>query len=248
MSKFADKLKRSFGNINQAIGFRKPSADEEIPSILIMVDIGSTTLKKIKDLVSGGVDAFLVENVENNLDKIGKTTGNIPLGIIFAEGEDITADNTSGDFIVFGLKARADLPLDKNMGKLLRVTEPLAPGMIKAINDLDISVDGVVVDFKDNPLDIQFILTCHLFNDLLNKPLLVRVYKNDISESEMKSLGAAGVHGLWLSNNIPVSSIKKIKKDIAALPAGTRKDKRTVPLIPGMNFSQQETEEIEDDE
>ena len=39
MSKFADKLKRSFGNTNQAIGFRKPSADKDTLSILILVDL-----------------------------------------------------------------------------------------------------------------------------------------------------------------------------------------------------------------
>jgi hypothetical protein len=248
MSKFADKLKKAFGNTNQAIGFRKPSADKDIASMLIMVDIGSTTLKGVKEMISAGVDAFLVGNAESNADKAGKTTGDIPLGIVFNGEVDMPADNAAFDFIVFGLKAGAGLPLDEKKGKMLVVTEPLAPGMIKAINDMDISVDGVVIDFKDNPIDIQFILTCHLFNDLLNKPLLVRIYKNDISESEIKSLGTAGVHGLWLSSDIPASSIKKIKKAIALLPASTRKDKRTVPLIPGMNFTQQETEEIEDDE
>jgi hypothetical protein len=248
MSKFVDKLKRAFGNINQTIGFRKPSADEDIPSILILVDIGSTTIKRIKELVTGGADAFLIESTEDNVNKISKSTGDIPLGIVYTGGVDISADSIACDFILFDLKTDADLQLYKNKGKLLVVTEPLAPGMIKAINDLDIAVDGVVIDFKDNPIDIQFVLTCHLFNDLLNKPLLARIYKNDISEYEIRSLNAAGVHGLWLPNDIPVSSIKKIKKAIASLPVSTGKDKRTVPLIPGMNFTQQETEEIEDDE
>jgi len=248
MSKFADKLKRAFGNTNQTIGFRKPSADKDIASMLILVDIGSTTLKRIKELISSGADAFLIGSTEDNVNKISKSTGNIPLGIVFTGGVDISADNTGCDFILFGLKTGVDLPLDENKGKLLVVTEPLALGMIKAINDLDVAVDGVVIDFKDNPVDIQFVLTCHLFNDLLNKPLLARVYKNDISESEIKSLSAAGIHGLWLPGDIPVSSIKKIKKAIASLPVGSRKDKHNVPIIPGMNIARPETEDLEDDE
>ena len=251
MSKFADKLKRVFRNTNQAIGFRKPSADEQTPSILIMVDIGSATLKKIKELSTAEPDAFLIDGIEGDAAKISKATGNIPLGIVFKEGINIPAGNTAYDFVIFGLKAGADLPVDESKGKLLVITESMAPGMIKAINDLDISVDGVLIDFNGSPVDIQFILTCHLFNDLLNKPLLVRIYKSDINDSEIKALNAAGVQGLWLPGDISVTGIKKIKRAIKSLPVNPRKSKRETVLIPGLGSAPkepEEMEEVEDDE
>lgn len=251
MSKFADKLKRVFRNTNQTIGFRKPSADEDTSTILIMVDITSSNLKRIKDLGGSGVDAFMVDSSEGNIDKMSKAAGGIPLGIEFKKGVNVPADEITYDFAIFGLKAGADMPGYESKGKILVITETIAPGMIKAINDLDMSVDGVIIDFKDNPIDIQFTLTCHLFDDLLNKPLLVKVYKDDITDAEIKALNAAGVRGLLLPSTIPVSRIKKIKKAIASLPASARKGKRETALIPGMSFGQrepEEVEEVEDDE
>jgi hypothetical protein len=253
MSKFADKLKRVYKSTGQTIGFRKQSADEELPSILLMADVTSSTAKRIKDVIAAGVEGLLTyHNVDNeeNAGKIGKAAGDVALGIalIGTSNRSLLDDKDKYDFIITDLKAAPDVLSGEDTGKFLAVTETIMPGMIKAINDLDINIDGVILDYKDSPIDIQFLLTCHLFGDLLNKPLLVKIYKTDITVTELKALRAAEVRALLLPGDISAEQIKAIKKSISSLPVSTRKSKGETPLIPGFGFGQKEVEETEESE
>jgi hypothetical protein len=206
----------------------------------------------VKETVTAGVDAITVyghAQDKDQLSEVVKTAGDVPVGIILQgekEKEDIAAGN-GPDFIIFDLSASPALLAKEGMGRLLVISEMIIPGMIKAINDLSKGVDGVVIDFKNNKLDMQFVLTCHMFSDLLNKPLLVRLYQRNITGAELKALSEAGVCGMLLPKEIPVSGIKSIKKSIASLPAAPRR-KGDIPLIPGLGVSRKEETEVEEPE
>jgi hypothetical protein len=250
MSKIADLLKRVNKNNSQAIGFRKPSAPEVIPAVIILADITSSPLKKVKEIISAGVNGLIIYSdgdSEASITKMSKAAGDIPFGIGLA-GDNGTkiADKSNCDFIMAGLKAGPDMLSGEVPGRLLVVSEMIMPGMIKAINDLDVNIDGVVIDYKDSSIDIQFLLNCHVFCDLLNKPLLVRVYQADITDAELKALVTAGIRGLILPEDITVATIKALKKSIASLPANASKTKRYTALIPGISFGQREVEEVEE--
>jgi hypothetical protein len=253
MSKFVDMLKRAQNRGNQTLGFRKPAEDKEKSSILLLADITTLPVKKLKEIVAAGVDGLVVFNGtlnESAPGEVSKTVSDVPRGIA------LTGDNKPGkisvkdgiDFVMVDLTAGPDLLAEEGLGRFLVISEAITPGMIKAINELGPDIDGVVIDFKNHKIDMQFILTCHLFSDILSKPLLVRLYQKSITDAELKALNRAGIKGLLLPGDIAVSGIKAIKKSIDSLPAVTWKSKSLTPLIPGMSISQKEPEQVEVEE
>lgn len=257
MSRFAEILKRVYTTVNHPIGFRQPSTDTEMQGILIIADISSLKAKRMKDVIAAGVDAILINPGEMDFDapmKLDDYMGKVPLGIkLFSDYKNISNISAEQfDFIAVDLKASSEVLSKDKPGKILFINKSMTPGMVKVINDLSFNFDGVVIN-NENNIDIEFLLTCHLFSELLRKPLLVTFSGGNITEADLLGLNSAGIRGLIVPPNFSIEKIKTLRKAISALPKSVRKKSGESVLIPGFSVvsgkvDEREDEEIEDDE
>jgi len=258
MSKLVDKLKKASAKTIAPMGFKKPSSEEEIPAMLIIANLSGATLKQAKDLVDSGVDAILLDlNDEEGqeLAKFQKTIGSLPFGFQILDSFQNNMDRLiekGCDFVVFGTAVDINVVEREQLGKVLIIDRSLTPGMVKAIGDLNMDIDCILPDAQKKTIDMELLLTGHLYKDILNKPLLVSV---DItpSKSELGELNAAGVRGIILSSKTTPAAVRDLQKLISELPKSPKKKSSAErPLIPSLSFAataeRHEEEQEEEDE
>jgi hypothetical protein len=258
MSKFAEKLQHSYKTVAPLMGFHRSSAVEESPAILLVADITKATAKAIKDIISCGADSIVVNGAGVDkiaLNKINKNGGQVPAGLIWDDRSTLSLDDVAGsgmDFIIFDLQTTVETMNKEGLGKFLKIDSSLIPGMVKAINDLTLTVDGVIVNTPGKIVTIESLLVCKLFSDLLSKPLLFSA-NSKLSYSEIECLYNAGVNAILLPPGIIAGDIAEMKKSISTLPRITKKKSSVRAMLPGIPSSvssspQQEDPEEEDDD
>jgi hypothetical protein len=256
VSKFVEKIKRVYTTAAPAMGFRKPTSEEEVPPMLLLADISGSTAKRVKDLAAAGVDAFIIGS--SGLDvtsftKQIKNTGGAPLGIDLGENlpEDISEYIKAGcDFVSFSLNTKVQVVIKESLGKMLKIDVSLPPAMIKPINDLDLPVDCVVLENKNESVTVQLLLFSQLLGTMLIKPLIIES-GSKISGSDLAALSKVGVKALILRNDTPPADIKELKTVIAGLPKTNKSKSAIRPSIPGISVAPEaklEEPEEEDEE
>jgi hypothetical protein len=255
MSKFADKLNRIYKSSAPALGFRKPSEETELPSILLLADLTKGGVKKAKSVADSGINAAVVssESIDaDNFKELVRSTGEVPLGLLLEEGdsqEKVQQMIDAGcDFIVFGLQAPLEAINKEGLGKVLKIEPSLTPGLIRAVNELRPSIDAVLIASDAVPITIERLLTCQLFTGLLNKPILVNV-NSELSSGELNSLHETGVKGLILPEGTTPKVFAELKKTISSLPKTPKRKTSTGVLLPRIS-TQPETkvEKVEEEE
>ena len=255
MSKLVEKIKRASIKTVAPLGFKKQSAEEEVPRVLIIANMSGATQKQAKDIVESGIDAILLDmNDEEGqeLAKFQKTIGDLPFGFklsdTFKNDMDKLIDKGC-DFVAFGTTVSINLIDKEKLGKVLIIDRSLTPGMVKAIGDLNMNIDCILLDGGRKSIDLELLLTGHLYKDLLNKPLLVNT-ESTPSKSELCELNAAGVRGLIVPAKTTASAIHELQKLIADLPKSIKKKASSDrPLIPSLSFAAPaEKEEVEQEE
>ncbi len=254
MSKFIDKLKRASNKTVVPLGFKKPSAEEETPPILLIANLSGDTLKQAKELVDAGVDTVLLDLGDAEaaeLAKYQKAIGDLPFGFELSESfsGDIDKLIEKGcDFIIFDINATVDQIDREKLGRALVIDKSLTPGMVKAIGDLEMDIDCIVIDGAKRGADLQILLAAHLYKDILNKPILMRVQRSP-SKSELVELNAAGIRGLILATKITAASIRELQQLIRGLPKSVKKKTNDRPLIPSISLgAPHEKEEVQHEE
>ncbi len=252
MSKFADKLQRIYRTTAQSIGFRKSATETEVNSPLLIADLTGVGVKKASDIVNSGIDAAVISSEgldASSFKSLVTGTGDIPLGLLLAKNsiENIPDFVDSGcDFIVFDVQTPLESINREGLGKILKIDRSLTPGMVKAINDLSMPIDGVFVAGDASPVTVELVLICQFFADLLDKPLLVTISPT-VTRGELSSLREAGVNGLLLPERVPAKVFAGLKKIITGLPKTSKRKTRGSALIPQIGGEQKvEMEEEED--
>ncbi len=255
MSKLIERIKRISGSANTPIGFKKHVEDTDNAPILLLVDITDNILKKAKEIVPGAADAAVLqaERLEvAAISKYARSAQDIPVGL-FMGGEHakelITALSDVLDFVLFDLNTDIEILAGDGPGRVLMLNKTLIPAQMKAINDLDMSIDLIYLHNAKAQIDLELLLTCHLVADVLHKPIAINAAKK-VSANELTHLLNAGVRALILPADISAQEITELKAAIAALPRTPRKRKvSSNPLIPilGSTENREEAEEDEED-
>jgi hypothetical protein len=256
MSKFVEKLQRVYRGAGAPIGFRK-SAEEELPSLLIIANLTKASAEEAKAIADAGIDAGIVIGAglgAKGFEQLSAAMDNVPLGLFLgsAEKEEIvkTAD-LSWDFVVFGLKAPLEAVSREDLGKVLRIEPSLDPGLVRAINELPLEVDAVLVAGDELSVTVERLLICQRFTELLAKPLLLTVHLS-VTRAEISSLFQAGVNGLVLPEKVPAETFAEMKKTIAGLPKAAKRKSKSAALLPrlggGLGTEVQGEEEEEEEE
>jgi hypothetical protein len=249
MSKFTTRLDRVYRTAAPAMGFRRASEDTELPPMLLVLNITKSISKKAKSNNGEKIDAAIVYGtgeVASDLKNLSKIAGDAPLGLLI--NEDSKPDELKDlidldwDFLIFGLQTPIELICKEEKGKILMVEPSLAPTTVRAINDLNFQIDGVLLNNDSSPITIKFLLACQLFSGLLNKPLLVNTGFSSV-HSELCSLQEAGVKGIVLPEGAPQKLITEVKKEISQLPRTIKRKAAKGALLPHISFQTEEVKE-----
>jgi hypothetical protein len=119
----------------------------------------------------------------------------------------------------------------EDVGKLLKIEPSLDPGLVRAINELPLTVDGVLIAGEESSVTVERLLVCQRFTELLAKPLLVTVALS-VTGAEISSLFQAGVNGLVLPEKVPVETFAELKKTIGNLPKAVKRKSKGTALLP----------------
>ena len=250
MSKFADKLERVYRGSTSPIGFRR-SAGEENPPLLIIARLSKPTVKEARAMAGADIDAGIVrsEGVDvESLRKMATAMGDIPLGLLLegADQVEIAEVADSGcDFVVFGLKTPLKAVKKEGIGKILQIEPSLDHSLARAINELELPVDSVLVTGEEPSLTIERLLVYQRFGELVDRPLLVTL-GSSVASGELSSLYEAGVNGVVLPEGLAAETFTELKKTIDSLPKRVKRKAKGVALLPQLG-GEPETEEEEEE-
>jgi hypothetical protein len=236
MSKFTEKLQRVYRGAAPPMGFRK-STEAEPPPLLVIANLTKAGVAEAKAIASAGIDAGIVSGVGLSAKGFGQLTkamDDVPLGLFLGntEKEEIAQSVDLGcDFVVFSLKTPLDVVSREDVGKLLKIEPSLDPGLVRAINELPLSVDGVLVTGEESSVTVERLLICQRFAELLAEPLLVTVDLS-VTSAEISSLFQAGVNGLVFPEKVPTETFAELKKTIGSLPKVTKRKAKGTALLP----------------
>ncbi len=252
MSKLSEKLQRVHRGAATPIGFRK-STEVEPPPLLVIANLTKASAAEAKAIASAGIDAGIVSSAglsSKSFGQLSKAVDDVPLGLflVSAEKEEIAQSvDLGGDFVVFGLKTPLKAVSREDVGKLLIIEPSLDPGLVRAINELPLTVDGVLVTGEESSVTVERLLICQRLTELLAKPLLVTV-DSSVTGAEISSLFQAGVNGLVLPEKVPAETFAELKKTIGSLPKVTKRKAKGTALLPQLGGELRAKVEEEEEE
>ena len=233
------------------MGFRPVSAPTQSASMLFVAYLPQVDINRANSVANVGVDAVLLPQeafVAKELKQIVATLKDIPAGIWVKEtnSENVIQIAKSGcDFVVFGLKTSIEVLKVKDIGKILEIRPSLDPGLVRAINDLPLSVDGVIIRGEESYLTVEYLLICQRFSELVTKPVLVTLPLSFSSE-QLSSLREMGVDGVVVSGEQPEERLTELKKAISDLPRRIRQRGKVAAVLPPL--SQETAVAVEEEE
>src|SRR4030043_1035377 len=236
MSKLAEKLQRIYRGSAPALGFHRSDEAESSP-LLIVAGLTKTGTAEANALVAAGIDAGIISAKglsAKSCGELARVLGGIPLGLSLesTEKEAIAKSIDLGcDFVVFGLKTPLEAVNKEGLGRVLKIEPSLEPGLVRAINALPLSIDGVLVPGDEPAITIERLLVYQRFTALLNKPLLVNLSSN-VTANELSSLFEAGVNGLVLPEVLSADVFANLKKSAGGLPRTTKRKTKATALLP----------------
>ncbi len=254
MSRLAEKLKRIHQGSTSTLGFRR-SAEVEMPPLLMIANLTKASVTEVKAMTGSGIDAGIVsgEGVDaKSLAQLTKAMDGAPLGLFWetASKVDIAESiNLGYDFVVFDLKTPFTALDKKNLGKVLKIEPTLDQGLVRAINRLPLTIDGVLLTGEDNTITVERLLIYQRFAELLDRPLLVTV-NSPLTGGELASLCDDGISGLLLGERFTKESINDMKKSIGGISKSVRRPKaKTAALLPRLSGElEPEAEEVEEED
>lgn len=253
MSKFIDKLTQSYRNLSPAIGFRSAAQGSENQPILLIANLTGASDTVIKGLVSSGIDAAVIggEKVDKAvIQKLIKSTGEIPVGLLLtnADAEKVNEFVNEGvDFVIFNSSTPFSAVNREDVGKILAVNTSMEPGVIRAINALELPVEGVLIEDDGPAVTIERLLVYQFFAGLVDKPLLASA-SPVITSVELTGLYKAGVNGLILPVGFKGKAVSELKVTIAGLPKLAKKKSSGSALIPRISGGTKMDEDEDEDE
>lgn len=252
MSKFIGKLRHIYRGSTPSMGFRK-SAEASTSPLLLVADLTKAGNKDAKAMAGADTDASIVSSESLDAKGFGQLVaamGDVPLGLFLeaAAQQDIDGFIDSGcDFVVFDLNMPLWVVKKEGIGKILRVDSLLDQGLVRAINELPLPVDAVLVSGGESEVTIERLLVYQRFAELLDKPLLVALALSATSDV-LASLYEAGVNGLVLPVGLGTEAFVELRKAIGNLPRLARRRTRGGVLIPRVgDGAEVEMEEEEED-
>ena len=253
MSKFIDELNRSYRSVAPSMGFRKGTDVSKKPPLLLIADLTAKTVKDIKATIEAGVDAAIIKGAglkPDAMQKLIKNTGEIPAGLVINDdnwGNYTEFFQAGCDFVICDSKAPVSVITGDELGRILRIEPSLAPGMIRAINDLSLSVESVLVDSEDTTITIERLLVSNYISGIIGKPLLITV-GIPLTTADLQGLYEAGVRGLLLPREISVTALSELKQLIDNMPRTIRKKQQSNVTLPQVKREPEiEMEEEEED-
>lgn len=251
MSKFVDKLQRVYRSSAPSIGFRKSAAEARTPPLLIIADLAKASVTEAKAIAGADIDAGIMSSESldaSSFRQLVTAIGDVPLGLFLesVNQEEVAKVVDLGcDFVVFGLKTPLEAVKREGIGKILKIEPSLDHGLVRAINELPLAVDGVLVTGEEFSVTIERLLICQRFAELLDKPLLVTL-GSLISSGELSNLCEAGVNGLVLPEGLPAEAFAELRKTIDSLPRTVKRKAKGAALLPQLGV-ELETE-VEEEE
>lgn len=256
MSKLINKLSSLNKNSLPAIGFRRPESEEKHLSILVIAELSGKTEHEIQELKDGGIAGGIVDSAGLNsasLSKLLKNSEGLPVGLSFqgsktGNGSKLMLPEL--DFVVFNM----NLPLIafegkiiEQTGKILNVDIDIETDLLRSVRNIYPGIDGVMVNFRINPLNMENMLKCRRVSDFSGQHIVALVNKT-LTKVELLALREAGVKALILPQDAAVEDLKLLIDLIAALPRQEKKkDNRTFALLPKLGIAADVKEENDSD-
>lgn len=253
MSILANKLTDINRTSGPEIGFRRASGQINRRQMLIIADISGQDNNKIKSIAASGIDALLTDTASlesSGIQEKDTAVNDIPLGIKIektGKKEKAMPAGINYDYAVFNLDTQVELVESAETGRILIVESDLSPHMIRIINNLSIKVDAILLADHDLAVTFKRLLTCQLFAELLQKPLLITV-PSTLNSNELSNLCQAGVKGVVISRGASVKAYTDIVKKIENLPRIKKQKTKGDALLPALSQSQTDYDEEEEED
>jgi hypothetical protein len=248
MSKFVDKLQSLSKASTSPIGFRSAVSEAKSSAMLLIAGLSQVDLREAEVLAKNKVEAVLIpsQSIEG-VKQMVKVMGDIPLGILVKDTNKEEMDKLVDccDFVVFDVKMPLVELCRQELGKFLMIEPSLDPGLIRAINRLD--VDGVFIDRgEESFITVERLLIYHRFSELLDKPLVVTL-PSLVTSAELSNLWQAGMDGIVIPPAQPKEAFTKLRRMIDNLPREAKHRRRKAGVIlphygGGMDIESEEEE------
>jgi len=236
MSKFIDKLNQVMKAVSQPVGFRTAQSVSPKTKMLVVAGLVQTNIDGLADYVAGA-DAGLLQmsglsSGDKSLQKISQVVPDIPWGVWLRDIDRRGIKQivkASSDFVIFSA-ANTSLAIlqGDEVGKIVQVEASISEGLLRVVDDLP--VDAVLIDSEREEQDFltwQDLMIIRHFTALLTKPLLVCI-PSDVTASELKALGEAGVSGVVVGVEVgqPAERINELRQIIDKLTFAVRRRQR----------------------
>ena len=253
MSEFIEKLKRGTQIVPAPMGFRSEPVKEKTKILLVAV-VSQPNIKNPEDYIAGADAGLLTMNNlasgMESLQKLNKVIADIPWGgwLRDARWEKKEFPKLECDFLIFS----SDTPiftLPAKLGRILELDNLASDTLIRAIDDLP--VDAIMINEKPGDLlNWQYIASLQRLDNLLSKPLLVKV-PSGITGSDLPMLWGVGVDGIVIEVGAsqPKDMMKELRQvvDKASFPL-PRKAKKPDVLLPFISPEKPAESEEEEEE
>jgi len=197
MSKFIDKLQSLSESSVPPIGFHLTVDESKRAAMLLVVGLSVTDIKEAEVAAAINADAVLISEQHYStrlIKQMVAAVGDIPIGIVvkgITEKKMKKLKDAGCDFLVFDIKVPAIALHEETIGKFLMVEPSLEPGLLRAINSLDVS--GVFINSgEESFITVEQLLVCQRFSELLSKPLVVTL-PSMITGEELRNLWQIGI-------------------------------------------------------
>ena len=233
MSKLADKIQKASRTEHAAMGFAA-AARQPSPTLLCLVRLSSSDMKKAAEAAEKGADAVILDQANGgDVKDQAKKANQAILGASpsKAEREEVAALREAGaDFVVVdGQSTMAEALLEEKIGFVLNVGADTDDTTLRLLGDL--GLDAIIVPSPDGQLTIQKLLEFRRLAVLARTPLLTEV-DHDSEAGRLQALRECGVAGVIVGAS-SIGKLQKLRETIASLPPrGRKREEREGPMLP----------------
>jgi hypothetical protein len=203
--------------------------------MLLIAELSREDAQEINLIAKNKLDAGIILNqalIAEDIRPVIKGLDEIPLGIFLkdvSEGKAKELMSSGCDFVVLDIKMPVAALPGEGIGKFLMIEPRLEPGLLRAINRLDI--DGVFTSKGgESDITVEHLLIYQRLTEILDKPLVITL-PCSVTGAELANLWQVGVEGIVIPPAQPNKVLAELRRAADNLPKEAKHQRGKVGVV-----------------